>query len=83
MRGLPAGLVGGRPRSRRRTLDHRFAELEGGAVGRALQTLQFRLDRGGVELEAEAKVLFKSNPARYVVDGPFLIVLRLRGTTRP
>lgn len=74
---------------------HHFRELEGknrkllnkGQEGlhveTALQTIRFVLNRGGAELESEAKKLFSPIPRYFVVDGPFLVVIRKRGATDP
>src|SRR5262249_33529106 len=63
-------------------LQHRFAELEGeerrlagGKFGglylsRALQVVQFRLDKSGADLASEAKVSVGRHPARFLFDGP-------------
>jgi len=76
-------------------ITHHFTELEGtdkrlvnrGFEGRwvnaALQSISFRLDRSGVELESEAKHVVGPIPVNYLVDRPFLIYVRKRGTLRP
>ena len=77
------------------SITHHFTELEGadkhflnrGFEGlwmkTALQTIDFRLDRSGVELESEAKVMVAPIPIHYIVNRPFLIVVKKRGLERP
>jgi hypothetical protein len=77
------------------SVTHHFKELEGEdkqvlnqgfaglSIDTALQTIDFRLDRSGVELESEAKIEFKSEQINYIVDRPFLIYIKKRGTDRP
>jgi hypothetical protein len=70
-----------------------FKELEGrsmlnpGARGlpiqTALQSIRFVLNRSGAELGSEAKMLVLPIPRYFVIDGPFLVVLRKRGGREP
>jgi hypothetical protein len=74
---------------------HRFAELEGPDkrflnasfgdyhLGKALQTVRFKLDRAGAELSSEAQIPCKPMATHYVCDRPFLIVVKKRGAERP
>lgn len=82
-------------------LVHRFVELEGedklflnaalkdSFLARAQQSIQFRLDRGGAELKAEARIDARvaSAPARIpaalIFDRPFLLVMKTRGAANP
>ena len=76
-------------------IDHRFEDLEGKGkwlrnagfesyyVDEALQTIEFRLDRGGAELKSETKVLCLPVPRYFIFDRPFLIYMKLRGADRP
>jgi hypothetical protein len=77
------------------SLSHHFSELEGpdkqllnkGLQGlhlaTALQTIDFRLDRSGVELQSESHEICKSSDPCFVFDGPFLIVVKNRGARHP
>jgi hypothetical protein len=81
------------------SLDHHFAELEGADkqllnrelqgtyIAAAMQTIDFRLDRSGVELDSEARVQAKSSrskrPAHYLFNRPFLIVVKKRDAGQP
>lgn len=49
----------------------------------AFQLLQFKLDRSGAELNAEAKVLVLPIPSYYYVDRPFLLYIQKRGAANP
>lgn len=69
---------------------HLFRQLEGRVIGSAKETIlsasqsiRFVLNRGGAELESEAKLLVSPQPRYFVVDGPFLIALRKRGAALP
>jgi hypothetical protein len=74
-------------------IDHHFAELEGNflendsmkgwEIDRAIQTAQFKLDRGGVELKSEATILPKSASRELVFDRPYLIYMIQRGAKKP
>jgi hypothetical protein len=77
-------------------ISHHFAELEGADkqllnakfkglwIDKALQTIDFRLDRSGVELQSEAALAAKSAAEpRFIFDRPFLIVVKKRGAERP
>ena len=77
------------------SITHHFAELEGPDkrflnrgfdglwVATALQEIDFRLDRSGVELESEAKHVVSPIPTNYIVNQPFLIYAKKRGASRP
>lgn len=79
---------------------HRFAELEGPGrifenkalqgdfVAVAQQSVQFRLDRGGAVLRAEAFIGVKSaapmqQPLQILFDRPFLLLMKKRGAAHP
>ncbi len=72
---------------------HRFAELEGKPFsgpawsGKRIdvcqQEIQFRMDRGGVELESEAKAYALPIPTYFEADGPFLLYMKKRDATQP
>ncbi len=75
---------------------HRFKELEGpdkGLLGppfhgrqhiaRALQTIEFRLDRSGAEATSEWVSQSKPGSSRFELDRPFLVYLKKRGGSRP
>jgi len=77
-------------------LVHHFSELEGRDkrllnrgfeayyLAQSLQTIDFRLDRSGVELESEARVVWASAADwAFRFDHPFLIVVKKRGASRP
>ena len=76
-------------------LSHRFSELEGedklllnpGFEGLWLSTAQqdirFKLDRGGVELGSEARVVYAATSRLFPVNGPYLILMRKRGAAHP
>ena len=72
-------------------IEHHLAELEnkpsplGGFVGslKVLQSIRFRLDRNGAELASEARIEYQSMGDDFVVDGPFLVLMRKRGCSRP
>jgi len=75
-------------------ITHRFAELEGrdkrflnsgfGSyyIGKAMQSIRFRLDRSGAELASEAQMVCKPMSTHFVCDHPFLIVVKKRSTKR-
>ncbi|MGA2068226.1 MAG: hypothetical protein ABSG86_24855 [Thermoguttaceae bacterium] len=74
---------------------HHFAELEGNGkrflnatmkdyfIGKAAQTIRFKLDRSGAELASESKLYCLPLPTYFVFDRPFLIVVKKRGSERP
>jgi hypothetical protein len=76
-------------------LSHRFSQLEGADkhllnvgfeslfIGVAMQTIEFRLERSGVELESEAGVGIRGLTPDFYFDHPFLIVVKKRGAERP
>ena len=76
-------------------IGHRFRELEGpdkrflnpglgrGFLGLAVQSIEFRLNRGGAELASEAKVHYLPIPTNYIVNGTFLVLLKKRDGMRP
>jgi hypothetical protein len=73
-------------------VEHRFSEIEGqdkpllneGHEGNwlslAYQMIQFKLDRAGAVLKSEARieVPYAGHPRRFVLDKPFLILIRKR-----
>lgn len=80
-------------------ISHHFAELEGSDkqlsnakfrefwIKMALQTIDFRLDRSGVELQSESHAAATAPGAPgapyFYFDRPFLIVVKKRGAERP
>jgi len=74
-------------------ISHRFVDLEGKRftnpklAGQQLdvaqQDIEFRLNRGGAELKAEAKTMMLPIPTHYVFGRPFLLYMKLRGAQRP
>ena len=48
-----------------------------------MQSIRFTLNRGGAELASEAKVIYMPIPRVFVIDGPFLLVVRKRGADHP
>jgi hypothetical protein len=74
-------------------VSHRFREVEGKPVENpplsglpietAMQTVQFRLDRSGVELKAESKIQFKPMPRVFLANRPFLVYLAKRDGGNP
>jgi len=76
-------------------ISHHFAELEGAGkqllnakfkglwIDTALQTIDFRLDRSGVELQSESKLVVKAADPQFRFDRPFLIIVKKRGAERP
>jgi hypothetical protein len=83
------------PNMRWRALHH-FKELEGTDkallnpllkglyMHTALQTIDFRMDRGGAEVASEAKMKFKSQRPRLLTfNRPFLVVMKKRGGSAP
>jgi hypothetical protein len=73
-------------------IEHRFREFEGkivanaeppGPITRAMQTIQFRLDRSGAFLESESRLAIAAMPREFVFNRPFLIYLKKRGAEHP
>ncbi len=76
-------------------LNHHFEELEGIDrplmnpgfevywIAEAMQTVEFKLDRSGAELQSESSIAAVSAPRHYVFDRPFLIYMKRRGAERP
>ena len=74
---------------------HHFRELEGEDkrlantgfdglyIAEAAQTTRFRLGRGGAELASEAKLLFQPIPTYFLLNHPFLVCMRKRGSKTP
>jgi hypothetical protein len=74
---------------------HHFAELEGADkrflntgfsayhVGKAMQTIRFKLDRSGAELASESKLYCLPIATHFIFDRPFLIYMKKRGSDRP
>ena len=77
------------------SIQHHFRELEGPDktlrnrgfeklwIATAMQAIDFRLDRSGVELESEAKIRVAPMPIDYRVDRPFLVYVKKRGAESP
>ena len=76
-------------------ISNHFAELEGPDkqllnakfrglwIKTALQTIDFRLDRSGVELQSESKIAAACADPNFCFDRPFLIVVKKRGASGP
>jgi hypothetical protein len=76
-------------------VSHHFTELEGPDkrllnagfrelwLDSAIQAIDFRLDRSGVELEAKSHAVFSAIQPAFVLDHPFLIVVKKRGAEHP
>jgi len=74
-------------------VSHRFSELEGKRFANAKlkgqplmiaqQDISFRLDRGGAELQSEAKMVCAPIPTYFVFDRPFLIYMKKRNAKEP
>jgi len=76
-------------------ISHHFAELEGPDkqllnaqfrelwIKTALQTVDFRLDRNGVELQSESHLIAASAAPYFYFDRPFLTVVKKQGAERP
>lgn len=76
-------------------IDHHFEELEGRDklllnpgfdrywIEKAMQTVEFKLDRSGAELQSESSIIATSAPRHYVFDRPFLIYMKRRGAEKP
>lgn len=52
-------------------------------IEKAMQVIQFRLDRSGAELKSESKLLCEPIPTFYTFDRPFLIYMKKRGAEHP
>jgi hypothetical protein len=76
-------------------ISHHFAELEGKDrrllnaplqglyLDTALQTIDFRMDRGGAELAAQAKFYVKPGASYFEFNRPFLVLMKKRGGKQP
>lgn len=74
-------------------ITHSFDELEGNTIAnpkyqgmpiaKAMQVIQFRLDRSGAEIKSESKLYCKPGPTYYVFDRPFLIYIKKRDANYP
>jgi hypothetical protein len=76
-------------------IDHRFKELEGKDkqflnpalqglhLDTASQTIQFRLDRSGADMAAEAKVHVRPSASFFHVNRPFLVYMKKRDGKHP
>jgi hypothetical protein len=74
-------------------IKHHFQEVEGKAFANAAlsqqrmdvatEELQFRLDKGGMELRAEAKHMMKPVPKHYLANRPFLLYAKKRDADHP
>jgi hypothetical protein len=77
------------------SLNRHFGELEGADrtfknlgfrgkyISRACQSIEFVLDRGGAQVDSEAMVRVRPLPRVFVLDGPFMIILRKRDSEFP
>ena len=74
-------------------IEHHFDKLEGACflnrgfedyfIQAALQDIKFRLDRSGVELESEAAIPAASDPRLFILDRPFMVLMKHRDGQRP
>jgi hypothetical protein len=76
-------------------ITHRFKELEGADkrfrnpalrglhLDTALQTIQFKLDKSGADLAAEAKLFAKPSPTHLHFNRPFLLYTKKRDARHP
>ncbi len=64
-------------------IDHSFRELEGDKILKARETIEFHLNRRGVELKAVSNTAVAAIPIDFVYDRPFLIIMKKRGAERP
>jgi hypothetical protein len=76
-------------------VQHHFKELEGEDkrllnpplrglhLATALQTIDFRMDRGGAEVASEAKVFVKPGASYFEFNRPFLVYMKKRGGDQP
>jgi hypothetical protein len=74
-------------------INHQFKELEGKQflnptlnglyLNKALQTIQFRLDRSGAELSSEARIELKGGPNQFYFNRPYLLILKKRAGNHP
>ncbi|MGD8450864.1 MAG: hypothetical protein PVJ57_03520 [Phycisphaerae bacterium] len=76
-------------------ITHHFDELEGQSrlllnpgfdtlwIETAMQTIEFKLDRSGAELDAQVGLKARPIPTDYVFDRPFLIYMKKRGAEHP
>ena len=77
---------GGTPKIRIRikAFDHRLLDQSAAEIlDTALQTIRFRLDKSGADLESEAQLMALPVPSHYRFDRPFLVLMRKRGAARP
>jgi hypothetical protein len=65
-------------------------EFEGGYIAKAWQSIRFRLDESGVVVVSEAKIEMPAAaaanrvaPDRFVVDRPFLVLMKRRESAEP
>ncbi len=49
----------------------------------AMQSITFRLDRSGAELKSQVKSYVGAMPVDYVLDRPFLVIMKERSATEP
>ena len=78
------------------SVDHEFTELRGFGkiiknqgefqglhIERAFQSIRFRLDKSGAAVVSEANIYPAAKPRYFIVDRPFLIVMKQRSTDEP
>ena len=76
--------------------NHEFVELQGGDkiienpgefqglfILKAGQSIRFRLDRSGATVTSEAQTFPAAIPREFIVDRPFLIVIKRRSAEQP
>lgn len=74
-------------------ISHRYSDIEGKAFKNtallglrlelAQQDIVFKLDRSGAELKSESKLVMAPVPTYFVLDRPFLVIMKKRGAERP
>ena len=78
------------------SVNHEFVELQGGDkiienpgefqglfILKAGQSIRFRLDRSGATVTSEAQTYPAAIPREFIVDRPFLIVIKRRSAEQP
>lgn len=77
-------------------MNHEFVELQGGDkiienpgefqclfILKAGQSIRFRLDKSGATVTSEAQMFLSAIPREFIVDRPFLIVIKRRSAEQP
>ncbi len=77
-------------------MNHEFVELQGGDkiienpgefqglfIAKAGQSIRFRLDKSGATVTSESQTFPGAIPREFIVDRPFLIVIKRRSAEQP